>query len=620
MNQILNRAVLFLIFAAIAYNALAFGGVRLIDQVFSMVMTGLALGLFAIRSLASRRWVSAGGIPGLFIFVFFMYACARHSFADTEYASRRELIEVALGVALFYLTVNCVEKPVEWRCLIGGLLVVATAAALYASYQYFARSEHVWTSIRPDQYRGRGSGTFVNPNHLAGFLELVLPLGVVLSATSRLSWPKRIMAAYCVLAIIAGIVVTFSRGGWLAAASGLGMISIWMTLAQRRKFGWMLAMLLGVAIFCGLVSSTYIMRQRISIAVKEFEGDQVSTRRLIWQSAWEVWGTNPWWGVGADQFQYQYFAYRDPWLQTNPVRVHNDYLNTLCDYGLAGFGLAFIAVVGLFVRAFRGLGRVWRERATNLRDDGDAANLIAGAAAGALTLAIHSFLDFNLHIRANLLLGAFVCGLICVGVRKPLETRTAKQSAFDLPTGFRRWLGGALAAALAIGFIWQLRFAVPEALALRQFSAAEWGSREAQEALQRAARIEPANPVTLMKLGDYYRQRSMLGEGDYEKLGKEAIDWYERAMAQTPVSPYPPMNLGMCLDFLGRHDEARGFFERMIKLDPNGNRAKAMMGWHYFQIEDYARSREWIQRSLESRHPLDTVALNYDTLLRSRGY
>lgn len=620
MSQFLNRSVLLLIFGVIGYNALAFGGVRLVDQVLSMVMTGLALGLFALRSFISRRWVSAGGIPGLLIFAFFIYACARHTFADTEYASRRELIELALGVALFYLTVNCVEKPVEWRCLIGGLLVVATAAALYASYQYFARAEHVWTSIRPDQYRGRGSGTFVNPNHLAGFLELVLPLGVVLAASSRLSWTKRIVAAYFVLAIIAGIVVTFSRGGWLAAASGLGLIFIWMTLAQRRNFGWMIALLVGVAIICGLVSSTIFMRQRISVAVKEFKGDQVSTRRLIWKSAWEVWGTNPWWGVGADQFQYQYFAYRDPWLQTNPVRVHNDYLNTLCDYGMVGFSLAICAVAVLFGGGFRALGRAWRETAANRRGDGDATNLLAGATAGAVALAIHSFLDFNLHIRANLLLAALVCGLICVGIRKSLETTTGGQSAFHLPTGFRRWLSGALAAAMAIGFIWQLKFAVPEALALRQFSAAEWGSQEAQVALQRAARIEPANPVTMMKLGDHYRQRSMLGEGDYEELGKEAIDWYGRALVQTPLSPYPPMNLGMCLDFLGRHDEARGFFARMIKLDPNGNRAKAMMGWHYFQIEDYARSREWIQSSLESRHPLDPVAINYDEFLRTRGY
>ncbi len=620
MRQLLNRAVLLLIFGVIAFNALSLGGVRLLDQVVSMAVIGVALCLFAVRALSSGRPVSVGGVPGMLLWAFFIYACARHTFVDCEYVSRRELIDVALAASVYFLTVNFAEKPREWRWLVGGVLLLAAAIALYAAYQYLSRSEHVWWSTRPAQYRGRGSGTFMNPNHLAGFLELVLPLGVALTASRRSSWTVRIVAAYCVLVITAGIIVAFSRGGWLAAASGLGFISVWVVLDRRRTWGWRIAIVVSVAILCGLASSTLMMRQRISVAAKELGGDQVSTRLVIWQSARQVWRTSPWWGVGADHFQYRYFAYRDPWLQTNPVRVHNDYLNTLCDYGVAGFGLAFMAVAVLFWQGFGALGRAGREPAANQRGSGDAATLLAGAAAGALALAIHSFLDFNLHIRANLLLGAMVSGLISVGIRESLEITTRSRPKDDSPTGLRRWLCGGLAAVLALGFIWQLSSALPEALALRQFSAATRGSREAREALHRAARIEPANPVTLMKLGDHYRQQSMLGEGDYEALAREALHWYERAMAQTPGSPFPPMNLGMCLDWLGRHDEAGVAFERMIQLDPNGNRAKAMMGWHYFQIEDYSRSREWIQRSLESRHPLDPVAVSYDELLRSRGH
>lgn len=620
MSQLLNRSVLLLIFGVVVYNALAFGGVRPVDQVVAMIMIGSALSLFAVRSLVSGKRIWTGGVPGLLMLAFFVYACVRHNFADTEYASRRELIEVALAVSLFFLTLNSVEKLVAGRWLIGGLLLVAAGLALYAVFQYFTRSELVWASVRPDQYRGRGSGTFVNPNNLAGFLETVLPLGIALVANSRLSWTMRIVAAYCVLAIVAGIVVTFSRGGWLAAFAGLGLISIWMTLVQRRRVGWLIAILVGLAILGGLVSSSFIMRERISVAIKELEGEQISTRRVIWQSAWELWKANPWLGVGADHFQYRYFAHRDPWLQTNPVRVHNDYLNTLCDYGLVGFGLAFSAGAALFLGACRALIRARGETARNRRGDGDTMNLLAGAVAGALALAVHSLFDFNLHIRANLFLAAVVAGLIAVGIRESLEPGTRKRPGLSSAPVLRRWLGAGAAIALVAGCIWQLRSGLPEALALRRFNAAAWGSREAQEALQHATRSEPGNPQTLMRLGDHFRQLSMLGEGDYEERGREAIHWYERARAQMPWSPLPPMSLGMCLDWLGRHDEAGKYFERMIRLDPNGNRAKAMMGWHYFQIEDYAESRKWIQQSLEGRHPLDSVALNYDGLLRSRGY
>jgi Flp pilus assembly protein TadD len=77
---------------------------------------------------------------------------------------------------------------------------------------------------------------------------------------------------------------------------------------------------------------------------------------------------------------------------------------------------------------------------------------------------------------------------------------------------------------------------------------------------------------------------------------------------------------GMCLDWLGRHEEAAGQFEEMIRLDPNGKRAMAMMGWHYFQVEDYAKSRQWIKRARELPHAADPVATSYDLFLKARGY
>ena len=69
-------------------------------------------------------------------------------------------------------------------------------------------------------YPGRGTGTYISPNNLAGFLEIILPLAVAYMLAGRIGPVTRILLGYSALVILAGIVVTFSRGGWVACATG----------------------------------------------------------------------------------------------------------------------------------------------------------------------------------------------------------------------------------------------------------------------------------------------------------------------------------------------------------------------------------------------------------------
>ena len=138
--------------------------------------------------------------------------------------------------------------------------------------------------------------------------------------------------------------------------------------------------------------------------------------------------------------------------------------------------------------------------------------------------------------------------------------------------------------------------------------------------LRAAGAIEPGNPKTMMLLGDYYQQRSLLGGDDYREMAELALEQYRNAIELLPSSPWPLMGCGVCLDWLSRHAEAQDYFDRMIALDPNGKRARAMMGWHYFQVEKFSISREWIQKSLALPHGPDSVASSYDQALRQRGH
>ena len=67
-------------------------------------------------------------------------------------------------------------------------------------------------------------------------------------------------------------------------------------------------------------------------------------RFSIWWSAARMWRDNVWWGVGPGHFDYRYSQYRLPDAVQIPRAgyAHNEYLNTLADWGVAA-GLALLA-------------------------------------------------------------------------------------------------------------------------------------------------------------------------------------------------------------------------------------------------------------------------------------
>jgi tetratricopeptide (TPR) repeat protein len=70
-------------------------------------------------------------------------------------------------------------------------------------------------------------------------------------------------------------------------------------------------------------------------------------------------------------------------------------------------------------------------------------------------------------------------------------------------------------------------------------------------------------------------------------------------MALNPHDPYSRLRYGMCLHWLGRHEEAGQYFEEGLQLDPQGYYANALMGWHFLQLGDWDESGRWFEKSLE---------------------
>jgi hypothetical protein len=326
-------------------------------------------------------------------------------------------------------------------------------------------------------------------------------------------------------------------------------------------------------------------------------------------AAEQMWRDHFWWGVGPAHYDYRFREYRPESVQMSPDRAHNDYLNLLADWGAAG---GIIVLAGM-VTFGAGLRKTWKYVRPSENDFGRSMSnrfaFFLGASAGLFALAVHSVVDFNLHIPANAILGVTLLALLSSNLRFATE---------------RHWLGARLPVKMLATLALVAGVAYLSCQGWRRGQEAVWLARaellpnfstQRAAALNTAFEFELMNFETAYNIAECFRTQSFDGGQNYEDLAKTAMQWYARGMKLNPHDGYIYLRYGMCLDWLDKHDEAGPYFNRADALDPNGYYTEANIGWHYVQAGDYAAARAWLERSLRldergndmARFYLDTV-------------
>ncbi|HYO91625.1 MAG TPA: hypothetical protein VEQ40_08315, partial [Pyrinomonadaceae bacterium] len=120
---------------------------------------------------------------------------------------------------IFIVMINVVRT--EWR--LKGIFFLTLLVSVVLSVG--AINDYRMARFSVEGYRVAGiiGNLFGNPNDMALHLATIFPLTVALMFAARRA-PFRLIYAACGALMVAGIVVTFSRGGFLALAGALGVI------------------------------------------------------------------------------------------------------------------------------------------------------------------------------------------------------------------------------------------------------------------------------------------------------------------------------------------------------------------------------------------------------------
>ena len=325
-------------------------------------------------------------------------------------ASRAAALDWLLPAAGFALAARSGAERRSRRLVAAALLGSALFQLLYGAQLWFARSSAIW-GVETPLAALRLRGSFVNPNHLALYLELALAVALgwgyrearraAREAGAERRFARLAPPVLAASALFAALAFTGSRAGLVAAAAGA---SAALTLAARGRRPASVALAVGVAL--ALVVGVGAM-----VGVDEAFGRLFATsaddasgrsRLAVAADALDLARRFPATGTGLGSFLAAFPLVQRAGLEGVWRHAHDDWLELAATTGIVG-GLLCAAGLAALARA---LARAWRR---NERAEERAAVLAATAAL--VAIATHSFLDFGLTLPANAWTLAVVAGL-----------------------------------------------------------------------------------------------------------------------------------------------------------------------------------------------------------------
>ena len=597
IDTFLERSILGTVIAMLVWGVLATGATKT-----SQFLVLLGLGVLLIGFWVARLWTREQYrflFPpfGWAVLAFTGYAIWRYTWVDVEYDARLEILQVILYAVLFFAVLDNLTRQESIQILLFTLIGLAMAVSFYAVFQYLTDSRKILWYDKPTSYRGRGSGTYICPNHLVGFLEMILPVALAYTITGRYKPLTKVGLGYAAVAMLAGIGVTISRGGYLAV--GASLVVFFVILLWNRDFR-----IPALAILVLLLAGGSLFGVRSWQAQKRFSSlEYANMRPKYWEPAKRMWQENFWFGVGPQHYDWRFRKWRDWQLQGRPVYVHNDYLNTVTEYGTAG---GIIVGSGLLLLAW-GVIRSWKyvRRSNEIAaKPSNRSAVVLGCTVGLLAIAFHSVTDFNMHIPANAAIAVTLMAILSSHIR------FATERFWINPGIFGRIIGTLLLGCAGALFVWQLSRLAPQTYLLHKYFAVNTFEEELN-LLQGAHAYEPKNGIVTLATGELLRKTGWDADEGGEKLIRAAIPWFERGINLNRWNPYNYMNLGMCYHWLKQPEKATEYFDRAMAMDPNGYYVIAMYGWHKLQLGDLPAARALFEKSFRFQWNNNELAKTY---------
>lgn len=339
-----------------------------------------------------------------------------HTLSLVPHATRQAFVRLLALALLFWVTMNHLQTRRQIDRMIRVVMMTGFGLAFFGIIQHVSGNGKLYW-IRELTQGGSLFGPYVNRNHFAGYMEMVIPLtiGYIVAHRKPISdrvgdWRSRLLrwgtpqASRSVLAYFGGIIMsvalllTGSRAGLFSFLFSILFMAFLLSARRfRSKRLWgMLVVFVGLGLASALWLNPDSVLQTFAILWRGTDDPSFHGRILVWQDTLRLGHDFRWSGAGLDTYIWAFPLYKQPLIGQDVYDyAHNDYLQAFAEGGLPLVAILALAFLWGGMQLLSG----WSEQ-----EDPHARGIGLGLLAGLMAMLFHSIYDFNLHILANTIL------------------------------------------------------------------------------------------------------------------------------------------------------------------------------------------------------------------------
>lgn len=406
---------------------------------WSIYLLRSGVSIFVGKQLTQVAWIAIGLLLMVQAWVALQLNWALSAY-HTSMALQLGLVYTlifAMILSLFYTRKRLVM-------LAGVLIVGGTFQAFYGATMVLSHYEMIWWHEKLASV-GSASGTFINRNHFAGYLEMTIAvaIGLMLALRTGEAWswrgvlelllsPKLLIRMALVVMVI-GLVMSQSRMGNTAFMLSLLVIGLLFVVVTPQNRPRNLLILASLVIIDVLIISQFFGLERLKdritqteISVSTESGSLVidinDLRGLAVKQSIPLAIDSSLKGQGAGTFEIAFMSWAGLDFGGHFDHAHQDYLQFWIEYGAVGFLLLLAFTLLVLWHAFKSM----RMRESKFRS-----GLGFGLLMALIAIAFHSFSDFNLQIPANAITFIVICAMAILAVYHRRVNRKIMTEASD---------------------------------------------------------------------------------------------------------------------------------------------------------------------------------------------